>query len=58
MRLLRVFFQIFIFFSKVASLARFESIENIRVSSQSQNIVRIDLDIFNATLNDEITHKV
>ena len=41
------------------NLARFESIENIRVTWHSQMLIRIDLDLFDSnSLNNEIVHKV
>ena len=40
-------------------MAKFESIENIRVASfENSNLIRIDLDIFDTTINNELTHKV
>ena len=40
------------------NLAKFESIENIRVTWHSQMLIRIDLDLFDSnSLNNEIIHK-
>ena len=39
-------------------MAKFESIENIRVSNESSGLIKIDLDLFDATTNNDIYHKV
>ncbi len=39
------------------NLAKFESIENIRVSSLSSNTVKIDIDLFDETCDNDILHK-
>ncbi len=39
-------------------MAKFESIENIRVSKKAHNLVQIDLDIFDSTIENEIIPKV
>lgn len=44
---------------QLLNLAKFESIENIRVSPKSQHLVQIDLDIFDSSnLDEDIIPKV